>query len=149
MSTAPRMPDVSDALARVESLLAGNTGPQVPDRLDPACIRWVCLVPVWTPTLATRCGMPGWTSSSDLDVLDRWRAEGLIESMVTPLSIDDAGQVTPEKHLFWVPRNARAAWLSRIEAEDGRDRLAALARDLASRILVQPRDRHMPPATWR
>ena len=50
MSTAPRVPDVSDALARVESLLAGNTGPQVP-ALDPACIRWVSLVPVWTPTL--------------------------------------------------------------------------------------------------
>jgi hypothetical protein len=149
MSTVPRVPDVSDALARVESLLAGNTGPQVPQRLDPACIRWVSLVPVWTPTLATRCGMPGWTSASDVDVLAAWRAEGLIESMVTPLSIDDAGQVTPEKHLFWVPRNSRAAWLSQIEAEDGRDRLAALARDIAGRILIQPRDRHMPPATWR
>ena len=44
MSTAPRSPDVSDALARVESLLAGSPGPRVPDRLDPACIRWVCLV---------------------------------------------------------------------------------------------------------
>lgn len=149
MSTAPRVPDVSDALARVESLLAGNTGPRVPERLDPACIRWVCLVPVWTPTLATRCSMPGWTSAAGADVLETWRAEGLIESMMTPLSIDDAGQVTPEKHLFWVPRNSRASWLSRIEAEDGRDKLAALAREIAGRILIQPRDRHMPPATWR
>lgn len=149
MATAPGLPDVSDALARVESLLAGSAGPRVPDRLDPACIRWVCLVPVWTPTLATRCGMPGWTLASDLDVLAAWRDEGLIETMVTPLSIDDTGQVTPEQRLFWVPRNARAAWLSRIEAEDGRDRLAALARDIAGRILVQPRDQHMPTATWR
>ena len=36
MATAPRLPDVSDALARVESLLAGSAGPRVSDRLDPA-----------------------------------------------------------------------------------------------------------------
>ena len=69
--------------------------------------------------------------------------------MLTPLSIDDDGQVTPAQHLFWVPRNARAAWLARIETEDGRDRLAALARDISGRILAQPRDEHMPTATWR
>ncbi len=149
MATPRPTLDVSEALARVESLLAGSPGPKVPDRLDPACIRWVCLVPVWTPTLAARCGMPGWGSASDLDVLEAWRDDGLIEAMLTPLAIDDTGQVTPAQHLFWVPRNARPAWLSRIVAEDGRDRLAALARDIAARILAEPRDQHMPTATWR
>lgn len=149
MATASPIPDVSEALARVESLLAGSPGPKVPDRLDAACIRWVCLVPVWTPTLATRCGMPGWSSASDLDVLEAWRDDGLIEAMLTPLAIDDTGQVTPAQHLFWVPRNVRPAWLARIVAEDGRDRLAALARDIAARILAEPRDQHMPTATWR
>ena len=149
MATAPRPLDVSDALARVETLLAGSPAPQVPDRLDPACIRWVCLAPVWTPTLAARCGMPGWGSATDLDVLEAWRDEGLIEAMLTPLSIDDTGQVTPPQHLFWVPRTARPAWFSRIVAEDGRDRLARLVHDIAARILAQPRDQHMPNATWR
>ena len=49
MSTAPRSPDVSDALARVEALLTGSSGPRVPDRFNPASIRWACLAPVWTP----------------------------------------------------------------------------------------------------
>ena len=150
MSTAPRSPDVSDALARVEALLTSTSGPRVPDRFNPASVRWACLAPVWTPTLATRCGMPGWDHQSpDVSVLEDWRADGLIEVMLTPLSIDDDGQVTPAQHLFWVPRSARAAWLSRIETEDGRDRLAVLARDIAGRILAQPRDEHMPTATWR
>ena len=65
MATEAQQPDVDGALARLETLLAGSTGPHVPDRLDPACIRWVCLVPVWTPTLASRCGMPGWASAAD------------------------------------------------------------------------------------
>ena len=133
MATAPRPPDVSDALARVETLLAGSPAPQVPDRLDPACIRWVCLVPVWTPTLAARCGMPGWGSASDLDVLEAWRDEGLIEAMLTPLSIDDTGQVTPRAApVLGAAQRARPAWFSRIVAEDGRDRLAALVHDIAA-----------------
>lgn len=149
MSTAPGLPDVGSVLARVESLLAGGIGPRVPDQLDPASIRWVCLVPVWTPTLAARCAMPGWGSAADLDVLEAWRDDGLIEATLTPLSIDDAGQVTPAQHLFWVSRHARPAWLSRIIEEDGLDALASLVQSIASRVLAQPRDQHMPTATWR
>ena len=140
---------MDETLAIVEGLLASAPSPRVSDRFDTAVIRWICLVPVWTPTLAARCGMPGWSSASDTHVLDAWRQEGLVESMHTPLSIDDAGQVTPAQHLFWVTRNTRPAWISRVIAEDGRERLFAMVRDLSQRILAQPNDQHMPHATWR
>ena len=48
-----------------------------------------------------------------------------------------------------MPREARAAWLARIIADVGRDRLTLLASDVSHRILAQPNDRHMPSATWR
>jgi hypothetical protein len=149
MSTAPQHRNVDETLAIVESLLASAPPPHVSSTFDPAVIRWMCLVPVWTPALAARCGMPGWAHATDIDVLEAWRSEGLVESMHTPLSIDDTGQVTPAQHLFWVPRNSRPAWVARVIAEDGRDRLSSLARDIARRILAQPNDQHMPTATWR
>jgi hypothetical protein len=149
MSTAPQHRNVDETLAIVESLLASAPPPHVSSTFDPAVIRWMCLVPVWTPALAARCGMPGWAHAADTDVLEAWRSEGLVESMHTPLSIDDTGQVTPAQHLFWVPRNSRPAWVARVIAEDGRDRLSSLARDIARRILAQPNDQHMPTATWR
>ena len=149
MATGPQHRTVDETLAIVEGLLASAPAPHVSDRFDASVIRWMCLVPVWTPTLAARCRMPGWSSPNDTHVLDTWRTEGLIESMHTPLAIDDAGQVTPAQHLFWVPRNARAAWVSRVIAEDGRDRLFATVWDISRRILAQPNDQYMPHATWR
>ena len=149
MSTAPRSPDVSDALARVEALLTGSSGPRGAG-------------PVQSGQYSL--GVPGAGLDADtgntmrharlgprlrVSVLEAWRADGLIEVMLTPLSIDDDGQVTPAQHLFWVPRNARAAWLSRIETEDGRDRLAALARDIRAASSRNRVIEHMPTATWR
>ena len=111
--------------------------------------RWLCLVPTWTPQLATRCSLPGWSAGTEVTVLDAWRDEGLIESTLTPLAIDDAGQFVPAQRVFWMPRDTRAAWLSRIVAEDGRDRLVALMHDAARRVRAQAPDHDVPPTQGR
>ena len=116
---------------------------------SPAIARWLCLVPTWTPRLAERCGLPGWSDRSDPMQLAAWRDEGMVESTLTALAIDEAGQYVPTQRLFWMPRDARAAWLSLILEEDGRDNVAALMRDVARRVLEQPRDHHLPAATLR
>lgn len=114
-----------------------------------AAARWLCLVPAWTPVLAARCALPGCGGDGDDAVIERWRAEGLVEVSHTPISIDDTGRISPPQHLFWMPRQARTAWLSRLVSEDGRNRMVALTRDIAARILAQPNDHDMPSATWR
>ena len=140
---------VDETLAMVESLLARAPSPRTSPDLDPATIRWLCLVPVWTPSLARRCSMPGWDERRIAAVLAAWQNEGLVETTQAPLAIDETGQVRPAQHLFWVPRHARPSWLSRIVADDGQHALAELAGTIARRIMAQPDDGRVPVATWR
>ncbi|WP_396625612.1 hypothetical protein [Luteitalea sp.] len=149
MSSASPTPDVAGALDRLESLLS-SSAPDVPrDVGDPDVARWLCLVPAWSPALAQRCGFPGWQPGDEPARLQAWRAEGLLDHETSPLTIDETGRFTPPQELFWMPRQERQRWLTRLLAEDGRERLRTLAVDLATRILGQPRDHHMPSTTWR
>ncbi|HTV03386.1 MAG TPA: hypothetical protein VMF13_22740 [Luteitalea sp.] len=142
-------PKIAELLARARADLELESLASLPTVALPQTARWLCLAPAWTPTLAARCGLPGWSEGAEVAVLDAWRDEGLVESTLSSLSIDDAGKFVPAQRLFWMPRDARLAWLSRVLAEDGRDRLVALMRDVARRIVAQPLDHQLPQATWR
>jgi hypothetical protein len=139
----------ADLMAQVRAELELESLAALPTVTLPDTARWLCLAPAWTPALAVRCGLPGWSEGAEVALLDAWRDEGLVETTLTALAIDDLGRFIPAQRLFWMPRDARLAWLSRILAEDGSERLVALMRSIARRIAAQPRDQHLPPATWR
>ncbi len=139
----------ADLLAQARAELELESLARLPTVTLPETARWLCLVPAWTPALAVRCGLPGWSDGAEVAVLDAWRDEGLVETTLTALAIDDLGQFIPAQRLFWMPRDARLAWLSRVLAEDGSERLVALMRSIARRVSTQPRDQHLPQATWR